>query len=103
MIGDIVMPSALRISSAQDALLVILARYFRVTLEQAARHSYSANSLPYVRSLLNSMIDQGYIQSYKGFSQGGNPPLVYSPSMKGWHYVEKHHEMPTPNRWRPEE
>jgi hypothetical protein len=97
------MPSAPRFNAQHDALLVVLARYFRVSLAQAARHSYSPNSLPYVRGLLNDMIDQGYIQSYKGFSQGGNPPLVYSPSIKGWQYVEKHHGMPIPRRWRPEE
>src|SRR4051794_13608087 len=92
-----------RIGPQEDDLLVLLARYVRLTVEQATRHSYSPNSLRHVRKYLNHLIEGGYVDAYKAFSRGGNPPIVYSPSLKGWRYVEEHYGLPTPQRWKPSE
>ena len=97
------MPTAPRIRAAEEDLLVLLARYVRVTAEQATRHSYSPSSLSHVRSYLNHLIDLGHVDAYRGFSRGGNPPFVYALSLKGWRYVEDHFGMPTPQRWKPGE
>ena len=97
------MTSAPRIGPVEDKLLVLLARYVRARVDQLTRHSYSPNSLRHVRTSLNRLVDLGYVDANKGFSQGGNPPFVYSPSLEGWRYVEKHHGMPIPSRWKPSE
>ena len=97
------MTSAPRLGPVEDTLLVLLARYVRVTAEEATRHSWSPNSLRHVRKHLNVLVDLGYADVHKGFSQGGNPPLVYSPSTLGWRYAETRHGLPIPARWRPSE
>ncbi len=95
--------TAHRIGPLDDKLLVLLARYIRATAEQLTRHSYSPNSLRYVRKRLAGLVTAGYVAANIGFSQNGKPPYVYSPTMLGWHYADAHHGMPMPTRWRPSE
>lgn len=97
------MTPAPRIGPVEDKLLVLLARYVRATAEQLTRHSYSPNSLRHVRNRVNRLVDLGYVDPHRGFSRGGNPPLVYSPTTLGWRYAEERHGMPVPARWRPSE
>jgi hypothetical protein len=92
-----------RIGPLEDKLLVLLARYIRATAEQLTRHSYSPNSLRYVRKRLAGLVAAGYVAANIGFSQNGKPPYVYSPTMLGWHYADAQHGMPIPARWRPSE
>ena len=97
------MITAHRIGPLEDKLLVLLARYVRATAEQLTRHSWSPNSIRYVRKGLARLVEAGYIDANTGFSQSGKPPYVYSPTMLGWRYAEEHHGMPIPARWRPSE
>jgi hypothetical protein len=97
------MTTAPRIGPLEDTLLVLLARYVRATAEQLTRHSWSPNSLRYVRKGLARLVAGGYVEAHTGFSQAGKPPNVYSPAMPGWRYAEEHHGMPIPARWRPSE
>jgi hypothetical protein len=92
-----------RIGPPEDSLLVVLARYVRATAEQLTRHSYSPNSLRYVRKRLARLVEAGYVDANVGFSQNGKPPNVYSPTMQGWRYAEDRHGLPIPHRWRPSE
>lgn len=41
-----------------------------------------------------------YIIKTKRFSQGDNSLLVYSLSMNGWRYAQKHHGIPIPASWK---
>jgi hypothetical protein len=97
------MPSVYRIGHTEDNLIVILARYVRATAEQCTRHSYSRDSLSYVRKRLAGLAAAQYVEKHRGFSQNGKPPNVYSPTMQGWRYAQEHHGMPIPTRWRPSE
>jgi hypothetical protein len=97
------MTTAPRIGPLEDRLLVLLARYVRATAEQLTRHSWSLNSIRYVRKGLARLVAAGYVEAQTGFSQNGKPPYVYSPALPGWRYAEDHHGMPIPSRWRPSE
>ncbi len=97
------MPTAHRIGATEDNLITILARYVRATAEQCTRHSYSPNSLRYVRQRLAGLTAAGFVAKNLGYSQSGKPPFVYSPTMQGWRYAQDRHGMPVPARWRPGE
>lgn len=101
--GDITMSTAPRIGPHEHKLIILLARYVRARIDQLTRHSYSPNSLRMIRKRVNRLVDAGYVEVYRGFSQDGKPPFVYSLSMKGWRYVEERFGMPIPDRWRPSE
>src|SRR5215212_6767329 len=97
------MTTACRIGPHEHTLIILLARYVRARIDQLTRHSHSPNSLRLIRKRVNCLIDAGYVEVYRGFSQDGRAPYVYSLSMKGWRYVEEHFGMPIPDRWRPSE
>lgn len=103
MMSETFMRIAPRIGPTEDNLLTMLGRYVRATVEQCTRHSYSPNSLRFVRSRLTALVEAEYVAVSLGFSQNGKPPFVYSPTLKGWHYVQDSHGMPIPSRWRPSE
>ena len=88
------MSPAHRISPTEDNLITILARYVRATAEQCTRHSYSPNSLRFIRQRLTGLVEAGLVERSLGFSQSGKPPFVYSPSMQGWRYAQEHHGLP---------
>lgn len=49
----------------------------RTRIDQLTRHSYSPNSLRMIRKRINRLVDAGYVEVYRGFSQDGKPPFVY--------------------------
>jgi DNA-binding PadR family transcriptional regulator len=95
--------TAHRIGASEDKLIAFLARYVRARADQCTLYAYSPGSLKFVRKKLAALVAAGYVEAYKGFSNSGKPPLVYSPSMKGWRYAEEHHGLPIPKHWRPSE
>lgn len=97
------MSTACRMGPREHHLMLLLARYVRARVDQLTRHSHSRNSLRYIRAGLNCLAEAGYVDIFKGFSQDGRAPYVYSPSMKGWRYAEDRFGMPIPARWRPSE
>jgi hypothetical protein len=97
------MKPAFRIGLTEDTLLVFLCRYVRATAEQCTRYRFAPSSLGFVRGRLNDLVDHGYVDVHKGFSQDGKPPFVYCPTLKAWDWAKTTHGLPMPQRWRPSE